>query len=334
MKIGAQPNAMDPRSLDDVKRLARDGNSPEAIKAAAKQFEALFLQQVMKSMRDTVPQEGMFNNEQTKTYQSMLDQQMASVIADGRGLGLAEQLSQQLMQRQKGEQALRDATPKAYPLGDAAQRHLKNGTSQPVSQGLPLTPSSAGISLQPPPPLRIKPLTPRAVPAVTDAPQPVNPDLPPASQDFVTRMWEGAVEASRQTGIPAQFMVGQAALETGWGKGEIRTSSGAPSYNVFNIKAGKNWTGPTVEVATTEYVNGQPQREVARFRAYGSYAEAFRDYAALIAGNPRYADVLNQVDSAGFARSLQAAGYATDPQYASKLERVIAMLASRQSSVG
>jgi flagellar protein FlgJ len=119
-------------------------------------------------------------------------------------------------------------------------------------------------------------------------------------------------------------MVAQAALETGWGKSEPRRADGSPSFNLFGIKAGKNWQGAVAESTTTEYVDGVARKQVERFRAYGSYEEAFNDYAQLLVGNPRYAAVLGAQEPAGFARALQAAGYATDPLYAAKLERIIA----------
>ena len=144
-----------------------------------------------------------------------------------------------------------------------------------------------------------------------------------APREFVNRVWPYAYEASISTGIPAQFMVAQAALETGWGKSEPRTASGRPSFNLFGIKAGKSWSGAVVEASTTEIIDGQPQRQVERFRAYNSYAEAFNDYARLLTSNPSYSAVLGNQDAAGFARALQQAGYATDPMYAAKLERII-----------
>ena len=115
----------------------------------------------------------------------------------------------------------------------------------------------------------------------------------------------------------------QAALETGWGRSEPRQADGQPSYNVFGIKAGRNWTGPTVDATTTEYVNGVAQQRVERFRAYGSYAEAFGDYAKLLGSSPRYSGVVGATDATTFARGLQRAGYATDPAYADKLTRII-----------
>jgi peptidoglycan hydrolase FlgJ len=124
--------------------------------------------------------------------------------------------------------------------------------------------------------------------------------------------------------LPAQFILGQAALESGWGARETRGPAGAPTYNLFNIKAGERWRGESAEVQTTEYVGGTAQKVSARFRSYGSYAEAFKDYASLLKSNSRYSGVLQSgSDPAQFARELQKAGYATDPDYASKLTRVI-----------
>ena len=131
-------------------------------------------------------------------------------------------------------------------------------------------------------------------------------------------------QVERSSGIPATFMLAQAALETGWGGKEIIGRDGTRSNNLFGIKAGSSWTGPTVDVMTTEYINGQAQKVVQKFRAYGSHAESFNDYAKLINGNPRYATARAAVaDAKAFAQGLQAAGYATDPNYAQKLGRVI-----------
>ena len=129
-------------------------------------------------------------------------------------------------------------------------------------------------------------------------------------------------------------MVAQAALESGWGKNEIRRADGSPSFNVFGIKAGRSWSGPVAETVTTEYVNGVAQKSVEKFRAYSSYAEGFRDYANLLLNNPRYAAVLEQRDAASFARGLQQAGYATDPMYADKLMRILNGNVLRNSLVG
>lgn len=246
------PSIFDQSALANIKRQVRS-NDPAALKAAAQQFEAMFLQMVLKSMRDATPKEGLFDNDQTRLYEALLDQQMSQVLAAKGGTGLAKIIESQL------------------------SRHATNGESEPVS-------GAAG---------------------------------------FIEKMMPHAAEASRASGIPARFIVGQAALETGWGRAEPRGADGQPSYNLFGIKAGSNWTGPTVEATTTEYVDGVAQKRVERFRAYGSYAEAFRDYANLLGGNPRYAAALASSDAAGFAQGLARAGYATDPAYAEKLTRII-----------
>jgi flagellar protein FlgJ len=119
-------------------------------------------------------------------------------------------------------------------------------------------------------------------------------------------------------------MLGQAGHETGWGKSQIKTADGANSFNLFGIKAGANWTGKVASVTTTEYVNGTPQKTVAKFRAYDSFEDSFRDYANLINNNPRYAQARQQTGSSyAYASGLQKAGYATDPEYANKLSRAI-----------
>jgi flagellar protein FlgJ len=160
------------------------------------------------------------------------------------------------------------------------------------------------------------------------------PAAPAASsrpRAFVDRVWPHAVEAAAATGVPAHFLVAQSALESGWGKREIKAADGSPTFNLLGIKAGRRWTGATVDVQTTEFVNGVAQSVRAKFRAYASYAEAFRDYASVLSSNPRYAGVIGQQDGVQFARSLQQAGYATDPMYADKLARVIGGRTLRQA---
>ncbi|MGQ0509162.1 MAG: flagellar assembly peptidoglycan hydrolase FlgJ [Betaproteobacteria bacterium] len=144
------------------------------------------------------------------------------------------------------------------------------------------------------------------------------------AQRFIERMAPHARAAALETGVPARFVLGQAALESGWGLREIRSPDGGASFNLFGLKAGRNWNGRVVESPTTEYANGVARRSVERFRAYDSYAEAFADYARLLKGNPRYAVALaGGRDAEAFAAGMQRAGYATDPRYAEKLARVI-----------
>lgn len=295
-------NIFDPSNLAALKTAARD-QSPEAIKATAKQFEALFLQMVLKTMRESVPQDGMFSSDATRFYQGLSDQQLAAVMAQKGGVGLAAALERQLMQ-----QALSSET-------DALPMELRMPTR-------PAGSSAAPLSLQ----------MPHWQPAVNTSTAPAAGAAGP--QQFVESLWPQAQEAARKLDVPAHFLIGQAALETGWGKAEIRRADGQPSYNLFNIKAGKDWQGATVDAQTTEYDNnGQAVTRTERFRAYGSYAESFADYAQLMQNLPRYANVAGQDSASGFARALQSAGYATDPAYADKLTRVINGTTLRQSLI-
>jgi len=142
-------------------------------------------------------------------------------------------------------------------------------------------------------------------------------------EQFVSRMLPAAQRASQASGVPAQLIMAQAALESGWGRREIRKEDGTTSYNLFGIKADKSWKGPVAETTTTEFVDGVAQKTRAAFRAYGSYDEAFSDYAKFLVTNPRYANVRATQDPAEAAHGLQRAGYATDPQYGGKLVRIM-----------
>jgi flagellar protein FlgJ len=297
--------AIDSKNLESLKTAARQ-NSPEAVKAAAKQFEALFLNMMMKSMRDATPQDGMFDNSQTKLYTSMLDQQVSQSLAS-RGVGLADMLVRQLSPK----------TPNATGAAGADTQSdgaALDAASLPTRVANPFADRFG--ALQPLPTDGDKTL--KGVSGKSASNQPAH------VQDFQEKLAAHAEEASRTTGIPAKFMLGQAALESGWGKHVIKRSDGSSSHNLFGIKAGPNWKGKTVNAVTTEYVNGVPQKRVEKFRAYDSYADSFRDYAKMLRSNPRYEKVLaNASDLKGFAQGLQRAGYATDPHYAAKLQHIV-----------
>jgi flagellar protein FlgJ len=272
--------ATDTRSLDALK--ARAAADPKgAVREAAKQFESLFMNELVKSMRATTLAAGSADGSSGSAMGTdMLDSQYATQLS-GKPGGLSDAIMKQL-ERQMG------LSPGPIPSTGSA-----NNTPAPLS----------------------------ATPVATRIPQ-------TGAAGFVQQHSEAARQAESATGIPATFMVSQAALETGWGRKEIRNVDGTPSFNLFGIKAGANWKGPTADVTTTEYVGGKAQKVVARFRAYGSYAESFTDYAKLMKDSPRYQSVVARAQTgssraAGFAQGLQRAGYATDPTYADKLTRVI-----------
>lgn len=295
-------------------------DDPQAIKSAAQQFEALFMQMVMKSMRDATPKEGMFDSEQTRMFESLLDQQMSQVMSARSGTGLAALIEKQLLRANADTVEFPDGLPLAplpqtLPLGTGRALPLEGGNGTPRFIPLDRLPTMPGVA--------------PAAPLSSAAPfgeSPLGDAMTPAARDFVARVWPDAVEASRTTGIPASFMVAQAALETGWGRAEPRLADGRPSHNLFGIKAGRSWNGAAAEAETTEFVGGVAQRQTERFRAYGSYAESFRDYARLLTSSPRYAGVVGTQNATAFAQGLQRAGYATDPQYADKLTRIISSM--------
>lgn len=319
----SQINALDPNSLSGLRRLSKE-NSPEAAREAAKQFEALFMQQVLKSMRDASPKGGMFDSEESRMYQSMLDQQLSLQLSTrSGGIGLAKVIERQLSAGRETVVSPDGPVPlsrpdKVVPLDPAIKRYFD--AAAPEEAGRPAAGLVTGGTAS-------APATAPAKTAVSAASAGLAafPGLPAGAgpRAFVEKIWPQAVEAGRVTGIPARFLVAQAALETGWGKHELKNADGSPSYNLFNIKAGRSWTGSTLGTTTTEFRDGAATRENARFRAYGSYAEAFQDYARMISNNPRYAAVTGQADAVAFARGLQSAGYATDPMYADKLARII-----------
>jgi len=285
--------AADAGSLNKLKMQAGQA-TPESIKETAKQFESLFMRELIKSMREATMKSGMLDNPGSDLGNDLLDQQFA-VQMSGRPGGLSDLIAAQLS-RQMGV-----ADPKAASANAASSTNSGDSTSASLKSLSALQKASSLAAYS------------------------KNAVKPTASQsDFVDQHTAAAARIEKETGIPASYMVGQAGHETGWGRFEIKKAGGEPSYNLFGIKAGAGWKGKTAEITTTEYVNGVAHKKTAKFRAYDSYDESFRDYAKLITQSPRYAKVSEQTGSAfAFASSLQKAGYATDPNYAAKLSRAI-----------
>ena len=294
---------LDSRTTANLRQALKD--DPRAgLRQAAQQFEGLLLQMMLKSMRDATPQDGLLDSDQTRFFTTILDQQLAQNLSTRDALGFAKAMEQSL-----GRNLPSDG---GNTLNDALGRLRQSVSEQRAA-------SSAAFFAGEPGSRTGRAPTTAAVPAATAT----SAEVPENARDYASRVWPHAVDAARSLGVPPHFLVAHSALESGWGKSEIRLPNGASSYNIFGIKAGKSWQGPSVEVLTTEYVDGVAQSTRARFRVYGSYSEAFQDYAKLLRGNSRFSAVLGQQDGAQFARSLQQSGYATDPGYADKLGRII-----------
>ncbi|KND60871.1 Flagellar protein FlgJ [peptidoglycan hydrolase] [Candidatus Burkholderia verschuerenii] len=314
--------ALDVQGFDAMR--AQANKDPQAgLKQAAQQFDAVFTQMMLKSMRDATPSDSPFESNDSKSFTAMLDQQLSQQMSS-KGIGVADMMLKQLqrnagvkpdaktmgssnamqmlngmgggsggaggdMDANAGNIAAMNAMAKAYAAAQAnkSQASLNSGRGYTAADSI-------------------------AAPAPGNGSDKVN--------DFVDRLAAPAQAASAATGISARFIIGQAALESGWGKREIKYANGQTSHNIFGIKATGGWTGKTVDSVTTEYVNGQPKKVVEKFRAYDSYEDALTDYASVIKNNPRYSPVVEASrDVAGFAHGMQKAGYATDPQYAKKL---------------
>jgi flagellar protein FlgJ len=272
---GVPNGAANTLSLDALKSAAaRDPKA--AIKETAKQFEAIFMQQLLKSMREATVGSGMLDNSATQLGTEMLDAQYANKMTGLPG-GLADAIARQLERQMGGTTAPAAATRPAAAASGAA----------PAAATTPLTRTQA---------------------------------------DFVNTHSAAALAAQAQSGIPAAFMIGQAAHESAWGKRDIKNADGSDSHNLFGIKAGAGWRGPTTEITTTEYVNGEAQKVSAKFRSYASDADAFADYARMLTetratpASPRAARGRRAPLRDDFAQGLQRR-YATDPAYATSWRR-------------
>ena len=280
--------AVDTRSLNRLK-VDAGSNSPQAAREAAKQFESLFMREMIKSMREATMKSGLLEGAQGDLGTELLDQQL-SVSMSGLPGGLSEAISRQLSLQMGGAPAPVVSAPSTLSLARSSQVTAAARTSA-------ADPASAAAA---------------------------NGPAPKGRDDFVQFHETAAERVAKESGIPAAYMLGQAGHETGWGKSEIRHSDGSNSFNLFGIKAGKGWTGKVAEITTTEYIDGKAQKVTAKFRAYDSYEDSFRDYAKLINQSPRYEQARAQTGSAeAYASALQKAGYATDPAYARKLSGAI-----------
>ncbi|HCP77797.1 MAG: flagellar assembly peptidoglycan hydrolase FlgJ [Pusillimonas sp.] len=316
----AGSSAMDFNYLNRLGYTARNSNGqdPAAQKEIAKQFEALFLQQILKQARaGDVGLEGLLESDQTRLAQSMADEQMASNLAEA-GTGLAQALLDQMrgisevqtdprLPADRGLQSfsIQGPTSARKEVADSISELLDMLANSPVVESGRRT----GEAL----------LT-----AIRGAPGHID--------QFVAKMGDAARHAAQESGIPAKLILSQAALESGWGRREIKMEDGSNSYNLFGIKATAGWDGKVANIVTTEFVDGKPQKMVQAFRAYDSYADSFADYARLISQNERYQAVLTAPSAEAAAVSVHEAGYATDPNYSQKLISIMGYLDDRLDS--
>lgn len=308
-------NVFDFNSLQRLKRAVTtvtDGKQPDAAdlkngvtdaeREVAQQFEALFIQQVLKQSRQA-PMSTLLQSDGTKFVQSLADQQASMELARP-GIGLAEKILDMIRSRRDNPDPL---APPLLPEQVSSSRlsHLRStvgDTRREVAGSVDELISMLGTARR---------SAERVYSAIEGAPGHI--------RDFVSRMSGAAKVAAEQSGVHAKLILSQAALESGWGQREIRREDGSTTHNIFGIKAGSSWKGEVVHVTTTEYENGVPRKVKEPFRAYGSYEEAFTDYARLVGNSKRYAEVVEAPTAEVAAQRIQKAGYATDPAYADKL---------------
>jgi flagellar protein FlgJ len=260
--------------VNGLAALKRDPNSPQAISAVAQQVEALFLQMMLKSMRDATSAEETGSNEMAM-YQDMFDKQVALSISQHADLGIAKLLKRQL-------------TGKPAPSAPGAA-----------------APSAAGPS------------------ASVSGPAPIAA-LAPTPTEFVNKMLPAIRRAAGTLGIDPMGMLAQAALETGWGQRMPRNADGSSSFNMFGIKAGDEWAGAKAAADSVEVINGVATPRRTAFRAYGSIEESVNDFANLLKNSPRYRDAIAAGgDVQAYIAGMGKSGYATDPEYANKLNQIL-----------
>lgn len=306
-----RPGVSQPVSIFDSSRLAslRKGvtgdqaNNAEAQREVAQQFEALFIQQLLKKARETASGNGLFDSDAVRMTQTIADEQMALNLSNP-GFGLADALMAQMQQSQGVP------SQNTINVDNTRLAHLRSG----VGPEARIVDASSLTAL-------IKKLTgsssiDRVATAVRGAPQHIS--------EFVNKMRDAVQMASAETGVPAKLIMSQAALESGWGKREILLDNGQTSHNLFGIKATGGWKGKVTNIMTSEFVDGKMVKMKQPFRAYDSYADSLTDYARLISTSPRYESVLRASTAEEAARRVQEAGYATDPNYADKLISIMA----------
>lgn len=352
-----QDSYLDPNSLNSIKAMGRD-KDPQALKEVAKKFEAMFVQQMLKTMREANAAFGegnYFDSQATHFHRDMLDQQMVLNLTSGSGIGLADHFYKQMLQNygagMKPEAAVSDSSARGSlqqtdGMLEQAVEYTKSGSSadkMPSADDLDdwvnnfirmsdnsqlqtlFSEGDAEEKTQPPMHYGIGnfPALPSTAPA-SHSRGGQKSSISSTQENFVMMLKPHAEKAAAELNINPDVLIAQVALETGWGKHVIHNKQGENSFNLFNIKAGSQWQGDKVNVSTLEYRDGIAANEKADFRKYTDYADSFSDYVRLMKNNSRYEQVLQKGgDSAAYAEALQSAGYATDPEYAQKIKRLL-----------
>lgn len=287
-------------------RHAAQEQSPETVRKVAQQFEALFVQMMLKNMRNTGFEDKLFGSDQEKLYRDMFDQQLSVDLSEKGALGLADLLVRQLSRPPAQDGAVTGkivSVPRVVipaPVAPEVPSAPALETRREVRSSVPMAGAASATM---------------TVPAVAEAIR--------TPEDFIRVLAPQAKSAAQELGVSPRVLLAQAALETGWGQNMMHHADGRSSHNLFGIKADARWSGQRVVAETLEYEGGIAVRRRETFRAYDSYADSFADYAAFLRSSPRYDAALEAgADGGAFLRGLQQAGYATDPEYSIKINRI------------
>ena len=304
LNTGIAQTSLDFKGLAELRRSAStDKSDQETLKQVAGQFEALFTNMMLKSMRQASLAEGIFDSSQSDMYRDMSDQQLAMDISKKGGLGLQDAIIRQL----GGE-------PDAKPVNNT---DTSTGNMNTIKVRPALQPAMANPALL----QQVMNSAPKAVEQVDNQQAELTFDSP---QQFVEKLLPMAKQAAERMGVSPDVILAQAALETGWGKHVINHADGESSHNLFNIKADSRWQGDAAATGTVEYRDGVAVKEQAKFRSYESYQDSFNDYVDFLQTQPRYQGALKQTDNPEkFIEGLHKAGYATDPGYADKVKQIM-----------
>lgn len=287
MNIDSSQVYTDFSGLAALRARARE-DKDAALDEVSRQFESLFLQMMLKSMRDASLGGGLMDSKQSEFYRDMYDKQIAVDMAQKQGIGLADVLKRQLGGGISAQYS--DLSPEKY-LGMPI-------TARPVNGADAATVARRSVD----------------TPAAFDG----------SPEAFVDALWPVAEQAAAKINLPPEALLAQAALETGWGRHVMQHGTGDSSHNLFGIKADSRWQGDKVMVSTLEYRDGVALNTRANFRAYESFEHSFSDYVDFVQRNPRYQQALAQTnDPKAYFSALQEAGYATDPAYAQKIQRIL-----------
>ena len=340
-------NYNDLASLNSITKMGQTEEA-EALKQVAQQFESMFVTMMLKSMRDAnsvFEQDNPLNSNESKFYRQMFDDQLALSMSQGKGIGLADSIYRQLKDQFKVEgETDFDQPPKAIPINEYRGPNpfstMKPAMELPQFTGNQVAPindmpKAKAEVLPMTSPAESKPgINAQALEAKPTQAAPVNNHVIKLDQvskqsgfetpeQFVQAIWPIAEKVGKEMGVEPKAIISQAALETGWGKHIIHEANGKNSHNLFGIKSDKRWSGAAANVSTLEYRNGIAQKEIAAFRSYDSYEDSLKDYAKFVKNSSRYEEAVNQGSSIkGYSEGLQNGGYATDPNYAKKIQRI------------